>query len=85
MCLVFSDDTRLARPERLEEVEGVCRRWACDGTGTQEQTHKSIGTSFVHLALTGRERHVFSFARLFVGGNADTGQRPAKSDREDVC
>ena len=38
MCLVLTDDTRLARPERLEEVEGVCRRWTCDGNVTQEQT-----------------------------------------------
>ena len=58
MCLVLTDDTRLARPERLEEVEEVCRRV------TQEQTHKSIGT----LCTTGRERHVFSLARLFAGG-----------------
>ena len=43
MCLVLTDDTRLAR--RLEEVEGVCRRWTCDGRATQEQTHYSIGTS----------------------------------------
>ena len=45
MCLVLTDDTRPARPERLEEVEGVCCRWTCDGRVTQEQTHKSIGTS----------------------------------------
>ena len=38
MCLVLTDDTRLARPERLEEVEGVCRRWTCHGSVTQEQT-----------------------------------------------
>ena len=38
MCLVLTDDTRLARPERLEEAEGVCRRWTCDGRVTQEQT-----------------------------------------------
>ena len=46
MCLVLTDDTRLARPEQLEEVEGVCRRWTCDGSVTQEQTHYSIGTSY---------------------------------------
>ena len=45
MCLVLTDDTRLARPEQLVEVEGVCRRWTCDGSVTQEQTHYSIGTS----------------------------------------
>ena len=45
MCIVLTDDTRLARPERLEEVEEVCRRWTCDGRVTQEQTHISIGTS----------------------------------------
>ena len=38
MCLVLTDDTRLALPEQLEEVEGVCRRWTCDGSVTQEQT-----------------------------------------------
>ena len=38
MCLVLTDDTRLGRPEQLEEVEGVCRRWTCDGNVTQEQT-----------------------------------------------
>ena len=37
----------------------------------------------MHLARAGRERHVFSLARLFEG-NADTGQCPTKSDREDV-
>ena len=42
---VLTDDTRQARPEQLEEVEGVCRRWTCDGSVTQEQTHNSIGTS----------------------------------------
>ena len=26
-------------------MEEVCRRWTCDGRVTQEQTHKSIGTS----------------------------------------
>ena len=45
MRCVLTDDTRLARPEQLEEVYGVCRRWTCDGSVTQEQTHKSIGTS----------------------------------------
>ena len=45
MCLVLTDGTRLACPEQLEEVEGVCRRWTCDGSVTQEQTHYSIGTS----------------------------------------
>ena len=45
MCLVLTDDTRLASPERLEEVEGVCRRWTFDGRVSQEQTHYSIGTS----------------------------------------
>ena len=82
MCLVLTDDTRQARPERLEEVEEVCRRWTCDGSVTREQTHKSIG-HLVHLARTGCARHVFSLARLFES-NADTGQCPAKSDREDV-
>ena len=38
MCLVLTDGTRLARPEQLEEVEGVCLRWTCDGSVTQEQT-----------------------------------------------
>ena len=38
MCLVLTDDTRLARPEQLEEVERVCRRWTRDGSVTQEQT-----------------------------------------------
>ena len=42
---VLTDDTRLARPEQLEEVEGVCRRWTCDGSVTQEQTHFCSGTS----------------------------------------
>ena len=46
MCLVLTDDTSLARPEQLEEVEGVCGRWTCDGRVTQEQTHRSIGTSY---------------------------------------
>ena len=45
MCLVLTDDTRQARPKQLEEVEGVCRRWTCDGSVTPEQTHYSIGTS----------------------------------------
>ena len=45
MCLVLTDDTGPARPERLEEVEEVCRRWTCDERVTQEQIHKSIGTS----------------------------------------
>ena len=83
MCLVLTDDARLARPERLEEVEGVCRRWTCDGRVTHEQTHESIGTSCTWRSRDAK-RHVFSLARLFAGGNADTGQRPAKSDREDV-
>ena len=38
MCLVLTDDTRLARLVQLEEVEGVCRRWTCDGGVTREQT-----------------------------------------------
>ena len=38
MCLVLTDDTRVARPEQLEEVEGVCRRRTCDGSVTPEQT-----------------------------------------------
>ena len=54
MCLALKDDTRLARPERLEEVEEICRRWTCDGRVTQEQTHKSIG-HLVHLARAGRK------------------------------
>ena len=37
----------------------------------------------MHLARAGREWRVFSLARLFEG-NADTGQCPTKSDREDV-
>ena len=37
----------------------------------------------MRLARTGREWRVFSLARLFEG-NADTGQCPTKSDREDV-
>ena len=41
MCLVLTDDTRLARPEQLEEIERVCRRWTCDGSVTQEQTRSS--------------------------------------------
>ena len=45
MYLVLTDDTRVVRPEWLEEVEGVCRRWTCDGRVTQEHTHKNIGTS----------------------------------------
>ena len=84
MCLVLTDDTRPARPEQLEEVDGVCRRWTCDGSVTQEQTHCSIGTSCTWRSRDA-DRRVFSLARLFSGGNADTGQRPAKSDREDVC
>ena len=50
-----------------------------------EQALQCCTRYLVHLALTGRDWHVFSLARLFAGGNADTGQRPAKSDREDVC
>ena len=46
MCLVLTDDTRLARPEQLQEVEGVYRRWTCDGSVTQEETHYSIGISY---------------------------------------
>ena len=82
MCIALTDDTRLARPERLEEVEEICRRRTCDGIVTQK-TYTKIHWYLVRLARTGREWHVFSLARLFEG-NADTGQCPTKSDREDV-
>ena len=35
MCIALTDDTRLARPERLEEVEEICRRWTCDKSAEQ--------------------------------------------------
>ena len=39
MRYVLTDDTRLARPELLEEVGGVCRRWTCGGDGTTGSTN----------------------------------------------
>ena len=70
--------------QQLEEVLRERPQAAGLVTGGWHKKHtQKIHWHLVHLARTGRERHVFSLARLFEG-NADTGQCPTKSDREDV-
>ena len=70
--------------QQLEEVLRERPQAAGLVTGGWHKKHtQKIHWHLVHLARTGRGWHVFSLARLSEG-NADTGQCPAKSDREDV-
>ena len=67
MCLVLTDDTRLARPERLEEVEGVCRRWTCDRRWDKRK-HKHARSDNVTVAVA--VSTVAVVVRQLIRGNA---------------
>ena len=63
MRYVLTDDTRLARPELLEEVEGVCRRRRWD-----KRKHKHARSDNVTVAVA--VRPVAVVVRHLVRGNA---------------
>ena len=68
MRYVLTDDTRLARPELLEEAAGVCRRWTCDRRWDKRK-HKHARSDNVTVAVA--VRTVAVVVRQLVRGNAD--------------
>ena len=90
MCLVLTGDTRLARPERLEEVEGVCRRWTCDRRWDNRK-HKHARSDIVTVAVA--VSTVAVIVRQLIRRNAIVhvvfvpwcDRMPRKGRREDVC
>ena len=67
MCPVLTDDTRLARPEQLEEVEGVCHRWTCDRRWDKRK-HKHARSDNVTVAVA--VSTVAVVVRQLIRGNA---------------
>ena len=64
---VFTDDTRLARPELLEEVERVCRPWTCDRRWDKRK-HKHARGDNVTVAVA--VSTVAEVVRQLIRGNA---------------